>query len=61
MLNSLNYNIICLALISYGILLISCFATSAGIKHFKHLQKMQVHIGYKGVPISISDLKIFDK
>jgi len=60
-LNSIYLNIICLALISYGSLLLGCFATCAGVRHFKHLQRMQVHVGYKGVPVSISDQRIFDK
>ena len=55
MLNSVYYNLICLILISYGILIASCCTVCAGVRHLKHLQKMEIHVGYKGVPVSISD------
>lgn len=61
LVQSTNYNIICLSLICYGILLLSCCVTCTGVRHFKHLQKMQMHVGYKGTPISLSDTRILDK
>jgi len=61
LVQSVNYNIICLSLICYGILLLACFVTCTGVRHFKHLQKMQMHVGYKGTPISLSDTRILDK
>lgn len=61
LIQSVNYNIICLSLICYGILLMACFVTCTGVRHFKHLQKMQMHVGYKGTPISLSETRIFDK
>ena len=61
-LNSVYYNLICLILISYGTLLAACCTVCAGVRHFRHLQKMQIHVGYKGVPVSISDTaKIISK
>ncbi len=59
LLNSVYYNIICLILIGYGTLLAACCTVCSGVRHFRHLQKMQIHVGYKGVPISITDTKIF--
>jgi hypothetical protein len=61
LVQSVRYNIICLGLICYGVLLLACFATCTGVRHFKHLQKMQMHVGYKGTPISLSDTRILDK
>jgi hypothetical protein len=55
LLNSLYYNLVCLVLLSYGVLLAACCTVCAGVRHFRHLQKMQIHIGYKGVPVSIAD------
>lgn len=55
MLNSIYYNLICLILVSYGTLLGACCTVCAGVRHFRHLQKMQIHVGYKGVPVSITD------
>jgi hypothetical protein len=46
---------------SYAGLLIAFCGTYTGVQHFKHLQKMQMNVGYKGVPISISDTRILDK
>jgi hypothetical protein len=60
-LTSIEYNTIMLCLISYGILMISCFTVCAGVRHYQHLQKMQVKVGYKGVPVSISSNRIIDK
>lgn len=54
-LNSINYNITCLVLLCYGVLLMACFGVCASVRHFKHLQLMQVHVGYKGVPVMISE------
>ncbi len=50
-----------LTIISYGILLLGCFSICTSVRHFQHLQKMQVKVGYKGVPISISSNRILDK
>ena len=50
-----------LIIISYGILLLGCFSVCAGVRHYQHLQKMQVNVGYKGVPVSISSNRIIDK
>ena len=61
LVQSVNYNIICLGLICYGIFFLACFVTCTGLRHFKHLQKMQMHVGYKGTPISLSDTRILDK
>lgn len=61
LVESINYNIICLSIICYGVLLLACFVTCTGVRHFKHLQKMQMHVGYKGTPISLSDTRILDK
>jgi hypothetical protein len=61
LLQSITNNLICLGIISYAILLIAIFGTYNGVQHFKHLQKMQMNVGYKGVPISISDTRILDK
>jgi hypothetical protein len=61
LVDSINYNIICLSIICYGVLLLACFVTCTGVRHFKHLQKMQMHVGYKGTPISLSDTRILDK
>ena len=55
LLNSVYYNLICLIIISYSILFAACCTVCAGVRHFRHLQKMQIHVGYKGVPVSISD------
>jgi len=61
-LNSIYYNLICLILVSYGTLLAACCTVCAGVRHFRHLQKMQIHVGYKGVPVSITDTsKLFEK
>lgn len=60
-LGSIQYNFIMLLLISYGILLLGCFSICTGVRHFQHLQKMQVKVGYKGVPVSISSNRMFDK
>ena len=58
LLNSIYTNFVVLLLISYGTLLVACCGTCAGVRHFKHLQRMQVHVGYKGVPIQISDKRL---
>lgn len=50
-----------LGLICYGILFGACFAACAGVRHFKHLQRMEVHVGYKGVDMTVSENRIFDK
>lgn len=60
MLSSIYYNLVCLILLSYGTLLAACCTVCAGVRHFRHLQKMQIHVGYKGVPVSISDSKIME-
>lgn len=60
-LTSIQYNVIMLCLISYGILLLSCFAVCAGVRHYQHLQKMQVKVGYKGVPVQVTSNRIIDK
>ena len=60
-LYSLNYNFIMLTIISYSILLLGCVSVCTGVRHFQHLQKMQVKVGYKGVPVSISSNRIIDK
>jgi hypothetical protein len=60
LLNSAYYSLICLILVSYGALMVGCGATCAGVRHFKHLQRMQIHVGYKGVPVSISEKKLND-
>ena len=57
---SMNYNLIVLAIISYGILMLACCVVCAGVRHWKHLQKMQVHIGYKGIPVAISEKRLND-
>jgi hypothetical protein len=59
LLSSINYNFIVMILLSYGSLLVACCATCAGVRHFKHLQKMKIHTGYKGVPVSITDQPSF--
>ena len=62
LLSSIYSNFICLILIVYGSLIAGCLTTCAGVRHFKHLQKMQVHVGYKGMPVSITDTtKILEK
>ena len=61
LLYSMNYNFMMLIIISYGILLLGCFSVCAGVRHYQHLQKMQVNVGYKGVPVSISSNRIIDK
>lgn len=61
LINSINFTITVLILLSYGSLLVACCGTCAGVRHFKHLQKMKIHTGYKGVPISISSQRLFDK
>jgi hypothetical protein len=61
LLSGIYHNLICLILVSYGVLMAACCTVCAGVRHFRHLQKMQIHVGYKGVPVSISDTKIFDK
>jgi hypothetical protein len=60
MLSSVYYNLVCLILLSYCTLLAACCTVCAGVRHFRHLQKMQIHVGYKGVPVSISDSKIME-
>ena len=60
-LGSIQYNFIMLVIISYSILLLGCFSICTGVRHFYHFQKMQVKVGYKGVPISISSNRILDK
>lgn len=60
LLNSTYYSLICLILVSYGALMMGCCVTCAGVRHFKHLQRMQIHVGYKGVPVSISEKKLND-
>jgi hypothetical protein len=59
-LGSVYYNFIVLILISYGTLLVACFGTCSSVRHFKHLQRMKINIGYKGVPVAISEQRIFD-
>ena len=59
-LSSLYYNIVALILLSYGSLMVACCGTCAGVRHFKHLQKMRIVTGYKGVPVAISEQRIFD-
>jgi len=59
LLSSVNYNFIVFLLISYATLMVACCATCSGIRHFKHLQKMSIHTGYKGVPVSISSQRFF--
>lgn len=61
LLGSIQYNFIMLVIISYSILLLGCFSICMGVRHFQHLQKMQVKVGYKGVPVSISSNRILDK
>ena len=60
-LYNMNYNFIMLTVISYSILLLGCVSVCTGVRHFQHLQKMQVKVGYKGVPVSISSNRIIDK
>jgi len=60
LINSTYYSLISLILVSYGALMAACCATCAGVRHFKHLQRMQIHVGYKGVPVSISEKKLND-
>ena len=50
-----------LALISYGVLFLACCGVCAGVRHFKHSQKMNIKVGYKGVPISISSNRILNR
>ncbi len=59
-LNAVYYNFIVLILLSYGSLMVACCGTCAGVRHFKHLQRMSINIGYKGVPVSISEKRLFD-
>jgi len=56
-----GYNVLCLCLVCYAGLLLVCCVTCAGVRHFRHLQIMQMHVGYKGVPISLSDTRLVDK
>ena len=51
MIQSVRFNIICLCLICFGTLFVSCCVTCTGVRHLKHLQKLQTHSGYKGTPI----------
>lgn len=39
----------------------ACFSVCAGVRHYLHLQKMQVKVGYKGVPVSVTSNRIIDK
>ena len=50
-----------LCLISYGILFLSCFSICTNVRHFQNNRRMQVKVGYKGVPISISSNRMLDK
>ena len=61
LLYSMNYNYTMLAIISYSILLLGCFSVSSGVRHYQHLQRMQVKVGYKGVPVAVSSNRIIDK
>lgn len=38
--NSMNYNLICLAITCWSICIISCFATCTGVRHYNHIKKM---------------------
>lgn len=40
--------------------MIACCGTCTGVRHFKHLQRMSINIGYKGVPVAISEKRLFD-
>jgi hypothetical protein len=55
---SLQFNMICLALCSWGILFISCCATCAGVRHYNHLKKIELSMEHSGMPVNISETKI---
>jgi hypothetical protein len=59
-LSSVYYNFVVLLLLSYGSLMVACCGTCAGVRHFKHIQRMKISTGYKGVPVAISEQRIFD-
>lgn len=60
-LGSIRYNFTMLAIISYGVIVLACLSVCAGVRHYLHLQKMQVSVGYKGVPVTISSNRLGDK